>query len=350
MIKLTAEDLNQAFTEKGDNAPYCCTPAWTGLCRKVFGYEVRTFFIERDSVRIGGFMYAVVRSPIFGTRLISMPFSDEGALWFNSGAAPDAQGMKTVRDSVAEVLDKDARETGADYAELRGADVLFPEGVNDERFICASPYTRFVLDTSAPYAGLRFHTNLIKNLRKADKHVTVTETREPQALAGVYDIYVRQMREFGSPPLPVLYFEQLMREGLGKLFIASVEQRPAAMLFVLEHNGTRFADINAGLPEFEEFFPKIRLFDESIRSACGGGFGAYDLMRTRPGSGVHGHKQKWGGKEIPIRYYFRRYKRGANIEMDPEQARFAPARFLFRHLPLSLLKKLGPTIRRHSGK
>ncbi len=352
MIKLVSEDLRPGVQDAGENAPYCCTPAWAGLCRNVFGYEVRAFSIERDSVRIGGFVYAVVRSPIFGTRLVAMPFSDEGALWFKPGAVPDAQGLKEVRDAVAEIMDKDAGEIGADYAELRGADVLFPDGAADERFICASPYSRFVLDTSTPYAGLRerFHTNLIKNLRKADKYVTVTETSEPEALTGVYDIYVRQMREFGSPPLPVSYFGHLMREGLGKLFMASVNNTPAAMLFVLEHNGTRFADINAGLPEFEEFFPKIRLFDETIRSACGSGFGAYDLMRTRPGSGVHGHKQKWGGKEIPIRYYFRRYKRNANIEMDPEQARFAPARFLFRHLPLSLLKKLGPPIRRHAGK
>ncbi|MCX5785633.1 MAG: GNAT family N-acetyltransferase [Elusimicrobia bacterium] len=352
MIRLIPVDISPAFPEKEEAVPYCCTPAWAGLCRDVFGYEVKTFSIEQDSGRIGGFMYAVVRSPIFGTRLVSMPFSDEGALWFKPGAIPDADGLTTVRDAVTEVLDKAARETGADYAELRGTEILFPAGEKDERFIRALPYTRFVLDTSAPYAALRerFHINLVKNLRKADKHVTVTDTRDPAEVKAVYDIYARQMREFGSPPLPAEYFGRLMREGLGRLFIARVNGRAAAMLFTLEHNGARFADINAGLPEFEEFFPKIRLFDETIRSACGGNFSAYDLMRTRPGSGVHEHKKKWGGKEFPIRYYFRQYKPGANISMDPEQKRFAPARFLLAHMPLPLLKKLGPIIRRHAGK
>ncbi len=352
MIRLVPEGLRPAVPEKGELVPYCCSPAWTGLCREVFGYELKTFSIERDSRRIGGFAYAVVRSPVFGTRLVSMPFSDESALWFIPGAQPDAPGLREVRDAVAEDLDKAACGTGAAYAELRGAEILFPAGEKDERFICASPYTRFVLDTCAPYAGLRerFHTNLIKNLRKADKNVSVTETAEPAGAAEVYDLYVRQMREFGSPPLPARYFEHLLREGLGRLFIASVSGRPAAMLFALEHNGTRFADINSGNPEFEEFFPKIRLFDETIRSACAANLRAYDFMRTRPGSGVHGHKQKWGGKEIPIRYYFRQYRPGANLKMDPGQARFAPARFLLRHLPLPLLKTLGPLLRRQAGK
>ena len=352
MIRLIPEDGRPALYDKEEAVPYCCTPAWAGLCRDVFGYEVRTFSIEQDFRRIGGFMYAVVRSTIFGTRLVSMPFSDEGALWFKPGAAPDAEDLKLVRDAVTEILDKAAGETGADYAELRGAETLFPAGEKDERFICASPYTRFVLDTSAPYTGLRerFHINLIKNLRKADKYVLVTETRNPAEAATVYDIYTRQMRDFGSPPLPIGYFERLMREGLGRLFIARVNGCPAAMLFTLEHSGARFADINAGLAEFEEFFPKIKLFDETIRSACSAGLRAYDFMRTRPGSGVYEHKKKWDGKEFPIRYYFIRYKPGANLSMDPEQKRFAPARFMLAHMPLPLLKKLGPLIRRHAGK
>ncbi len=352
MISLVSENLNSAVPEKDEAVPYCCTPAWIGLCRKVFGYEVKAFSIRRDSARIGGFMYAVVRSPIFGTRLVSMPFSDEGAIWFKSGEVPDVQSMKAVRDAVTEILDKDARDLGADYAELRGAEIIFKDGERDERFICASPYTRFVLNTSATYASLRerFQTNLIKNLRKADKYISVTETREPEGVADVYEIYARQMREFGSPPLPVAYFEHLLHEGLGRLFIARANGCPAAMLFTLEHNGTRFADINAGSPELEEFFPKIRLFDETIRSACGANLPAYDLMRTRPGSGVHAHKQKWGGKELPIKYYFRKYRAGVNLEMDPEQKRFAPARLLLRHLPLPLLVKIGPLIRRHAGK
>jgi len=333
-------------------AAYSCTGAWAGLCREVYGYDLRGFLIKKDAAAIGGFLCAIVRSGIFGNRLISMPFSDEPGLWLDPGAALAPEEAGELRDSLARELDALAAETGAAYAELRGAELLFPEGAVDTRFLGQEPYLRLALDASLPYEKLRegFHINLLKNLRKADKFVTVRETREPSEFGAVYDIYLRQMRGFGSPPLPAAHFERLLAEGLGRLFIASVNNKPAAILFAIEREKTFFADVNAGLPEFETYFPKIKLFDETIRLACREGLRRYDFMRTRPGSGVHEHKKKWGGQEIPIRYYFRIYKEGAHLNPDPEQARFALPRLLLKFTPLPLLKAAGPILRRHAGK
>lgn len=141
-----------------------------------------------------------------------------------------------------------------------------------------------------------------------------------------------------------------MGAGLGRLFTASVGNKPAALLFALERDGVFFADVNAGLPEFANYFPKIKLFDETIRLACREGLRRYDFMRTRPGSGVHEHKKKWGGKEAAIRYYFRIYKEGKKPGLDPEQGVFALPRLLLKFAPLPLLKAAGPFIRRQAGK
>lgn len=346
MIKL--EPLANAAPPEG--GAYSCSPAWAGLYRGLYGYDLRTFAVRKGSAVIGGFGCAVVRSALFGTRLISLPFSDEPGLWLKPGFVPDPGTLRELRGALAGALDALAAETGADYAELRGAELLSPG--EDPLFVSAAPYVRLVLDTTAPYGTLRdgFHINLIKNLRKADKHVTVEESRDPAAFRRVYGIYLRQMRGFGSPPLPAAHFERLLEAGQGRLFTAGVGGKPAAMLFALVWDGTFYADVNAGLPEYETFFPKIRLFDETIRLACREGLRAYDFMRTRAGSGVHEHKKKWGGTEIPIRYFFRPYRKGVGLELDPEQARFALPRLLLRRAPLPLLKALGPLIRRHAGK
>ena len=349
---LRLEPLPPLKNPPGTGAAYSCSETWAALCREVYGYDLRAFLIKRDSAEIGGFFCAVVRSAFFGTRLISMPFSDEAGLWLQPGAALSPEEIPELRTSLAAALDALAAETGAAYAELRGAGLLLPEGAGDDCFLSREYYLRLALDTSVPYETLRggFHINLIKNLRKADKFVTVRETREPAEFAAVYGIYLRQMKTFGSPPLPPEHFERLLGEGLGRLFIASVGKEPAAILFAIERDGTFFADVNAGLPAFETYFPKIKLFDETIRLACRGGLRRYDFMRTRPGSGVHEHKKKWGGKEIPIKYYFRVYRKGLALELDPEQARFTLPRLLLRLAPLALLKAAGPLLRRHAGK
>ena len=345
---ITLEPI-KAFTPALEaGAPYSCTPPWLGLCRKVYGYDLRLFRVARDGAPIGGFCCAVVRSALFGNRLVSMPFSDEPGLWLTPGVSLPASGRAALGTALAAALDALAAETGAAYAELRGA----PAACAAEKFQETSPYLRLVLDTSRPYEALRenFHINLLKNLRKADKTVAVGETRDPAAFAGVYGIYLAQMRRFGSPPLPAAHFETLLRSGLGRLYIASAGGAAAAFLFALVRDGVFYADVNAGLPAYDAYFPKIRLFDETIRRACGEGLRAYDFMRTRPGGGVYGHKKKWGGAELPIKYFFRSYKRGVKPGLDPEEGRFALPRLLLRHAPLWLLRSVGPAVRRHAAK
>jgi len=345
---ITLEPVN-AFTPALEaGAPYSCTAPWLDLCRKVYGYDLRLFRVARDGAPIGGFCCAAVRSALFGNRLVSMPFSDEPGLWLNPGASLPAGGRAALGAALEAALDALAAETGAAYAELRGADGACPA----EKFQETSPYLRLVLDTSRPYEALRenFHINLLKNLRKADKTVTVGETRNPADFAGVYGVYLSQMRRFGSPPLPAAHFEALLRSGLGRLYTASVNGARAAFLFALVRNGVLYADVNAGLPAYEAHFPKIRLFDETIRRACAEGLRAYDFMRTRPGGGVYEHKKKWGGAELPVKYFFRIYKRGVKPGLDPEEGRFALPRLLLRHAPLCLLRSVGPAVRRHAAK
>lgn len=347
MIKLEAQPRPGGLPAGG---AYSCSPAWAELYTELYGYKLYDFAVKRGGQAIGGFRCAAVRSAVFGDRLISLPFSDESALWLRPGEELAAAELGALRAALAAALDGPAAAERADYAELRGADLL--SGGTGGLFVEAAPYLRLVLDLSRPYAGLRenFHINLVKNLRKADKTVEVSESRDPAAFAPLYGIYLRQLRLFGSPPLPAAHFERLLAAGPGRLYTAKVNGRAAAFLFAQVWDGTFYADVNAGLPEFETFFPKVRLFDETIRRACAEGLRRYDFMRTRAGSGVHGHKKKWGGAESPISYFFRIYKAGADPGLDPEQARFALPRLLLRRSPLPLLKAFGPAIRRHAGK
>lgn len=73
-------------------------------------------------------------------------------------------------------------------------------------------------------------------------------------------------------------------------------------------------------------------------------------MRTRAGTGVHEHKKKWGGTELPVKYSFKTYGKNVKAGLDPEEGRFALPRLLLRLSPLSLLGAVGPVIRRHAGK
>lgn len=327
---------------------YACSEDWRAACRAALGCDIRSSELKaRSGETLGSAAYAVMKSRFFGRRLISLPFSDESAveLALPGRAAEAAEALKVQ-------LDQAAAGCGAAFAELRGAGPVQEAAPAD--FAPSAPYVRFELALAPGHEKLRaaYNTNILKNLSKAGKFVSVEISEAPsdRELRGLYDIYLVQMRRFGSPPLPPSYFSALSRAGLYVFFTALVDGRPAGMLAAIKDGPVLRADVNAALPEFDNFFPKVRLFDESIRWAAASGFSTYDFMRTRRGSGVHAHKLKWGGTEREIRYYYRVYRGGADLNPDPDRPLYRLAAMGLKFAPKALLEKLGPLIRAAAGK
>ncbi|MDD5209732.1 MAG: GNAT family N-acetyltransferase [Elusimicrobiales bacterium] len=334
----------------GTGAAYSLSPAWLRLCENIFGYEVKKYGFYSGAEKIGGAAYAVVKSRLFGNRIISMPFSDEAAFWFEKDAEPTGKEKTLLSAAFRGALEADARKFRADYAELRG-DWTFLDDT-DSGFIKSEAGLRFVTDTSKDYTQVRnnYDSNITTNLKKADKNVAVEEISSVSALAELYPVYLEQMKRFGSPPLPLAYFTTLYSGALLRVFKATVEGKTAAFLSLIVHGGTFYADINAGLKKYDSYFPKIRLFDHTLRLACGAGVKKYDFMRTRPGGGVFLHKQKWGGIAGPIIYRHKSFIGKPNLRMDPDQKRYRLPQFAFRHMPLCLSKAAGPLVRKGLGK
>lgn len=334
----------------GPGAAYCLAPAWLDLCENVFGYEIKKYGFYSGGTRLGGAAYAVIKSLLFGNRIVSMPFSDEAGCWFEKGALPSGEEKNRLSAAFCAVLDAEAKVSGAEYAELRGNWDFLDDRASG--FIKSGNCLRFLIDTARSYGEVSkaYSGNITANLKKADKYVEVEEIAFPGGLAGLYPVYLEQMRSFGSPPLPEAYFYTLFSGGLTRVFKASVGGRTAAFLSLIVHGGIFYADINAGLKEYDSYFPKVRLFDHTIRLACAGSAGKYDFMRTRPGGGVFLHKQKWGGIAEPIIYRHKSFVKNPNLRMDPEQKRYLLPQFAFRHMPLFLSRAAGPLVRKGLGK
>ncbi len=329
-------------------ANYACLPAWRAACAEALGCEIRTLRLRAGSgAGLGLFHYAFLNSRLFGRRIISLPFSDESGIELKPGADPAEAGRAILAG-----LDAIARETRAASAELRGqSPALEALGGALSR---SEPYVRFLLDLSPGYPAVaaRYHSNLAKNLAQGARRLEVQLIKEPKTgtLRRLYLIYLAQMRSFGSPPLPMSYFSAMAGSGLYVFFEARLQGRSAGMLAAIPDGDALRADVNASLPEFAASFPKVRLFDESVRWACAEGFKTYDLMRTRRGTGVYDHKAKWGGAERPVVYYRRAYSAAARTEPDPQGAVYRLGALGLRLLPLALLERLGPVIRAGAGK
>lgn len=311
--------------------------------------DFRRHGIERAGEKIGEFSYAILNSRLFGRRLVSMPFSDGSGLLLYPGRGDDPRLVREVVGGLVGFLDRQAEVHGLDYVELRGDHML---EVRDDGFVRREPYVSFILDLSGGYERVRrgYSGNVVENLRKADRNVDVDECVSGPFDDGLYRIYLAQMRRFGSPPLPIGYFSGLLACGLARVYAARVVGRTAGFLMVIAHGRRMLAEINASLSEFDSYFPKVRLFDHAIRSACREGLAEFDFMRTRRDSGVYRHKKKWGGREVPISYFFRVCRGEVPEISDPTQSRYLLPRLFFKCVPEAVASRLGPSFRARVGK
>lgn len=333
--------------------PYCYSSAWCKLYKNVFKYDLKHYCIKKDDVFIGEFSYVIIKSFIFGSRIVSMPLSDEGGIVLKKNLLLSEEDTKHLLSNIVALLDKEAELHKADLVEIRGYSPLMETDYAKENFTKINPYAKFTLDTSIGYENIRkrYNSNIIKNLKKADKCVEISATATAKEISKIYKIYLIQMRQFGSPPLPKKYFITLLNEKVVKIFIAREEKGTViGFLMLFTHNNIVYADLNASLPEYNNYFPKVKLFDESIKWACQDNVKLYDFMRTRKNSGVFLHKDKWGGKEEPIDYYYRPYKKIGNLLIDPEQKQYSLYKFVFKKMPLFLLRLIGGFIRKNAGK
>ena len=70
--------------EKTENTsyevPYCYSSTWFKLYEDVFRYTPEICQIKHNNIIIGIFYFVIIKSFIFGNRIISMPISDEGGV------------------------------------------------------------------------------------------------------------------------------------------------------------------------------------------------------------------------------------------------------------------------------
>jgi hypothetical protein len=75
----------------------------------------------------------------------------------------------------------------------------------------------------------------------------------------------------------------------------------------------------------------------------------FDYGRSKRGSGSYSFKKNWGFEPEPLLYKYRLVKSDEIPNVNPLNPKYQLFVRLWRHLPLSLSKVVGPTISRNLG-
>ena len=321
------------FVRAHPDGTYCHLSGWSTVFAEAFGHP--TLFLWAASDTGMAAVLPVVRMPTLsgGTVLVSVPYVNYGG----PIGAPEACG-----DLVDEVI-RLARGSSARWLELRNRNALADDGP----LAPAREKVTVLMDLPTDAEVLmteHFRAKLRSQIRRPQKEGMEARFGEDQ-IDDFYSVFSRNMRDLGTPVLPVRFFRSMARVfGPDVTFgVVRHEGRPVAAGCGL-HFGDEFEMTWASsLREYTRMAPNMLLYWSFMEHSIGLGRRRFNFGRCTPGGGTHRFKLQWGSSDHPLGWT-RWPAEGAPPE--PESAAFQRASAIWRRLPLAVANRLGPALTR----
>jgi len=334
----SAPDAQEAWRHVADAYPHARLAhavEWLGVIARAYGHDP-LYLSADDGGRCCGLLPAfLVRRPLFGAVVASMPFLDSGG----PCASPAAARLLIDR------LIAEARRRGARFVELRTAEPL----AIDVEPLQHKVNMTLALDRQPDVLWRGFDKTVRNQIRKAERSGLSIETAGAAALPAFYEAFAERMRDLGSPV-----------HGIGFLRAVFDAFGPRARLVLLKKDATLVGGLVAiafkdriAVPwaacrkAFFALCPNMLLYWDTIRTACLQGFSRFEFGRSTRKSGTYEFKRQWGAIEEPI-YWYRIALSAQSPRPHPSDTQ--PAATLARmwqRLPLPVTRQLGPRLRKY---
>lgn len=338
IVRVTNPDRWERFIE-GNDGPVFDGWAWGELC-EACGHRTYRFAVEEDGELLACLPLVHMTSRLFGDQLVSMPYSEYGSVVTAAGAPDGAVELllKPIRDIAVEL--------DVDFVSLRGRDLGDPPGFERE-----NQYVTFDIPLSDDPEDVwdAFDSSTNRAIRKAQKEgVEYRKATSKEDLKRYYDLYLENMRSFGSPPHSFSFFARLWEDLDDHMEVefAVNDGRLINGRIRFLYGDRCFAWGAVTDYEYRDLQGGSLLLWEAMKRACEEGYSTYTFGRTREGTGVYMFKKSWGGKKVWFDDYY--YFPNGEVDIpDPEDEKYERVKDVWQHLPLKVTELIGPPIRRN---
>jgi len=322
------------------------TPEWGIFVKKTFPSARHVCLAAFDHGEIQLiFPFTEIRSRLFGRKLISCAFVDYG-------------GPAGNMDFFGKVIDDVGRRYVQSFGYLEMHRGLGDFGESMEKF-----------GLSKSVGGRRFITRLgnteelwikiskqkRKAVRKAEESGLKVREIERKELENIYKLYLKGMREFGSPPYPLSFFENFysifVEKGLGRVLGTYHNDELVALLMGYTYRKRIHIIINVSDKRYLETRPNDILHWEFIKWGCENGYQAFDWGRSRisVASPPNFFKRMWATEEEDFPHYYLLWKSKKIPNVDPEGPKYKLFTKAWKRMPVTLTAAAGGRIRQGLG-
>ena len=191
-------------------------------------------------------------------------------------------------------------------------------------------------------AGCRNH------VRKTYRNGWFESSFDPEQLPVFYEVYVRRMKQLGSPAPDIGFFRRFfihLPEHASLLTIRdkSNHQVVGGMLLLKSPgDSTIYYPYGAGRIEYNNRYLNSFMYWEAVRFGIRCGMKKFDMGRSQTDSGTYRFKSQWGAEPIQLKYL--RHGAQESDNTPSERERLQPLSALWKRIPRFLTDRIGEKV------
>ena len=338
MIRLYTEadhDRWNDYVMKSEAASCYHLIEWKSVIERSFGHK--TYYLLSESVTgiINGILPLVqLKSLLFGNYGVSLPFFNYGGICADNDE---------IRSQLLREATKIARFQNMKHVELRhvqSSDNGLPVKMSKVSMRLLLPETADTLWKSYP-------SKLRSQVKRPTKEGMFAKLGKEEELNSFYSIFAVNMRDMGTPVYSKAFFQNILHAFPNTTWIATVYTKdhvPVASGFLLGFKSTLEIPWASSLRDYNKYSPNNLLYWSVLEFACNQGYEVFDFGRSTPDEGTYKFKEQWGAKPTQLYWHYWIHNGGLLPELNPHNPKYELAIKLWRKLPLSLTKLIGPSI------
>ena len=319
-----------------DSTNLAHAPEWYTVFQKAYGHKPLYFMAKSNSGETAWLPAFLIRRPIVGPVITSMPFLDKGG--------PCGSSEHLTRGLLQKLV-AEAKRMGARFVEIR-SDLPLELGVQAER---GKVNLVMPLGSDDEHFWKGLDAKVRNQVRKAMRSGLNVEIGGLEKLVDFYKIFCVNMRDLGSPVHSFEFFRETFAAFEERAKVALVYQQKTCIggLIALKYNTTLAVPWASCLRKHFKLCPNMILYWETIRYACQTGFENFDFGRSSRDGGTYRFKRQWGAEEEPLYWYTIPINKGNVNQLSNSSPGGKMLSNVWSRLPLRLTRVVGPQIRKY---
>lgn len=307
-------------------------PQWSRAVANGTGHKPHYLVAEQGGAIVGVLPLSHVRSPLFGSALVSAAFAVGGGILALTLQAADALARE------AEAL---AARLCCPSIELRGG-TLPPVWNRSE-----GQYAGFVRDLPT---GEEAILKAIPRKQRAEVRKALgngLDINVGNDLDAHYRVYAQSVRNLGTPVFPRRLFAAMLKAfgADADILVVSRNGTPLSAVLSFYQNGVVYPFWGGGTADARPARANDLLYFALMKHAAARGCTRFDFGRSKLGTGAFAFKKNWGFAPEPLVYA----SWGKPRETNPLSPRYRLQVAAWQRLPLWVANLAGPIISRGLG-